>query len=283
MRDLLETIVVGRDVHDLELATWRGNCQLRGLHQDVFGWRRQAAGGGLQFSLDTKKLPLCIAGGDELFGAILVEKHHVAAVQQLRHELAGLEPVKAQGLNAVAKGGGKALLLGRCIQDQVHEIRNMLGKHAEQRAEIDRVPAGRGGVDVDAFRIIIRIVLPDDLNHDANTAGQGVTTAEHVLDELLDAGLRDKLAGELVGADARLLVLRGVGRNGDDCLDEVGGRCLGGPAVLGAEEGHESRHDVLRIKPLRKWSLVGLRLGGVQGCCMHKPRRCPAHSLCAPS
>jgi hypothetical protein len=60
------------------------------------------------------------------------------------------------------------------------------------------------------------------------------------------------LTGELVGADALLLVLGGVGRDGDDGFDEITSSGLNNPVVLGAKAGKEARDDVFGVQPLEK-------------------------------
>ncbi|KAI6763952.1 hypothetical protein HG530_007741 [Fusarium avenaceum] len=80
-------------------------------------------------------------------------------------------------------------------------------------------------------------------------AGQ-VATAEHVTNELLNAWLGDELTSKLVGTDTLLLVLRGIGRNGDNGFDEVTSGGLDDPVVFGAETGKEAWDDIFRKQPL---------------------------------
>jgi hypothetical protein len=60
------------------------------------------------------------------------------------------------------------------------------------------------------------------------------------------------LAGELVGTDALLLVLGGIGRDGDDGFNEITSGGLNNPVVLGAKAREEARDDVFGVQPLEK-------------------------------
>ena len=89
------------------------------------------------------------------------------------------------------------------------------------------------GTDI---RVVVRVILPDDFDDNAYTHSKRVTATEHVPNELLHARPRYQLSRELVGANALLLVLRCIGRDGNDGLDEVTRSGLDDPAVLWAEE-----------------------------------------------
>lgn len=129
----------------------------------------------------------------------------------------------------------------------------MFSEQTKKSAEIDGITTGWLGIHIAAnIRVIVGIVLSDDLDYDAHADSKGVPTAEHVTDNLFDARPRHELTSELVGANAGLLILGGIGRDGDDGLDEVASSGLRGPAMLRSEEGEERGNDILGIEPLRR-------------------------------
>ena len=157
-------------------------------------------------------------------------------MQELRHQLARLESVEAEWLEFLAKGRGEARLARWAIHNEVHEVGYTVGEPAKQGAEIDRIATRRDRIGLGAhIGVVVGVVLPDDLDDDADADSQRVPAAKHVADELLDARLGHELAGEFVGANALLLVLRGVRRDGDDGFDEVAGSGLHDPAVFGVQ------------------------------------------------
>lgn len=149
-------------------------------------------------------------------------------MQELCHQLAGLEPVETKGLNLATKCSLQFTLLRSRgpifiddlfggIVNQSHEIRDVGGELAQEGAQINGVGASwyRAGL---IFHVVIRVVFPDDLDDNAHTNSERIATSEHLGDKTLDAGLRNQLSRQFVGANDSLVLGGSVGRDGDDGL-----------------------------------------------------------------
>ena len=112
----------------------------------------------------------------------------------------------------------------------------MLGKLAKEGAEVDRVRVLGHWADL-ILEVVVRVVLPDDFDDDAHSDGKRIAAPQHVLDEDLYAGLGDELPGELIRPNDGLVLGCGVGRDGDDCFQEIARRGLRRRGVLRREVG----------------------------------------------
>ena len=203
--------------------------------------------------------PLLIPPLHVPFAPRFVEQAHVAAVKQFGHELARLETIEAEGLDDLARGHRQSTALRRGtntvvgrrsigIEDERHEGRNALGKHAKKRSQVDRIPAGRHGVEARSdVRVVIGVVLSDHLDNDADSNGECAAAREHILDEVSDAGHRYQLSSERVRTDAGLFVLGRVGRDGNDRLQEIPGGGLRRSRVVRGDVRQQDWNEVVRV------------------------------------
>ena len=90
---------------------------------------------------------------------------------------------------------------------QFHKRRDVVCKLTQQSAQINGVGVLWYGPNL-ILQVVVGVVLADDLDDYTNAYCQWVAAAQHVLDQLLEASLGDKLACKLIGP-YHGLILRG--------------------------------------------------------------------------
>ena len=68
----------------------------------------------------------------------------------------------------------------------MHEFGNVIRELPEQRAEENRIASFGFRADL-IVQIVVRVVLANDLDDDANADCQGVSSSKHVIDKRFDA------------------------------------------------------------------------------------------------